>query len=154
MSADLVVPNRTRNAPPHTMDTLDTLTTLTRMLRERLPGLLAVYRYGSFATPAQRADSDIDLGLLADRPLDPVQLFQISAELAAAVGRDVDLIDMLTCSTVMRANIVASGELIHCRDSYRCENFATTVFSQYARLNEERRGILDDIQATGSIHGR
>lgn len=131
-----------------------TLAKLTHMLREHLPGLLAVYRFGSFGTPEQRADSDIDLGLLADRPLDPVQLFRLSAKLATLASREVDLVDMLGCSTVMRANIVASGEPIYCRDDYRCESFATTAFSQYARLNEERRGILDDIQSTGSIHGR
>lgn len=28
------------------------------------------------------------------------------------------------------------------------------AFSRYAHLHEARRGILDDIRATGSIHGR
>lgn len=127
---------------------------LTRVLRERLPGLLAVYRFGSFGAPAQRADSDIDLGLLADNPLDPVQLFQLSAELATLAGREVDLVDLGTCTTVMRANIIAHGDLLHCSDRNRCESFASLAYSQYARLNEERRGILDDIQSSGSIHGR
>lgn len=131
-----------------------TLAKLTAALRQQLPDLLAIYRFGSYATPAQRADSDIDLALLADRPLAPVPLFQLAGELATLAGREVDLVDLLSCTTVMRANIIAAGELIYCRDNNRCEHFATTAYSQYARLNEERRGILDDIQTTGSIHGR
>lgn len=105
--------------------------------RPHVPGLIAVYRFGSFGTPDQRADSDIDLGLQADRPLDPVMLFRLSGELATTAGREIDLVDMIGAPR-----------------SCLCDSFAATVFSQYPRLNEERRGILDDIQATGSIHGR
>lgn len=126
---------------------------LTEALSARLPELIAVYRFGSFGTPEERADSDIDLGLQADHLLDPVMLFHLAGDLATLAGRDVDLVDMIRCSTVMRAQIVATGELIYCRDRYLCEDFATTAYSRYAHLNEARRGILNDIQARGSIHG-
>jgi len=36
-------------------------------------------------------------------------------------------------------------------DAYRCDAFVA-VHSRYAYLNKERRGILADIQASGSIH--
>lgn len=130
------------------------LARLTQTLDARLPGLIAVYRFGSFGTADQRADSDIDLGLHTDAPLDPVALFQLAAELSTLAARDVDLVDMLRCSTVMRARIVATGEVIHCRDRYLCDDFAATAWSRYAHLNEERRGILADIQASGTIHGQ
>ncbi|MFO1506406.1 MAG: nucleotidyltransferase domain-containing protein [Lysobacterales bacterium] len=45
-----------------------------------MPDLLAVYRFGSFDTPAQRPDSDIDLGLLGEAPLEPVFLFDLAGE--------------------------------------------------------------------------
>jgi len=127
---------------------------LAQTLSQRLPGLVAIYRFGSFGTPNERPDSDIDLGVQADHPLDPVALFHLAGELATLAGRDVDLVDMINCSTVMRARIVATGEVIYCRDTYRCKAFATTAYSRYAYLNEERRGILADIQASGSIHGQ
>lgn len=130
------------------------LTKLVRTLQSRLPGLIAVYRFGSFDTPEERGDSDIDLGLQAGSPLDPVALFHLTGELATQAGRDVDLVDMIRCSTVMRAQIIATGELVFCCEPYRCEAFATTAFSRYAHLNEARRGILEDIQATGSVYGR
>lgn len=138
------------------MDSSDSKSSMPRLvqaLSTRLPGLIAVYRFGSYDTPAERADSDIDLGLQADHPLDPVALFHLAGELATLAGRDVDLVDMIRCSTVMRAQIVATGDLVYCRDPYLCDDFAATAFSRYAHLNEARRGILDDIQARGSIHG-
>jgi len=127
---------------------------LAQTLSQQLPGLVAIYRFGSFSTPNERPDSDIDLGLQADHPLDPVTLFLLTGELATLAGRDVDLVDMIRCSTVMRAQIIATGDVVFCRDTYRCEDFAATAFSRYAHLNEARRGILEDIQARGSIHGR
>lgn len=130
------------------------LQSLLQALSQQIPGLLAVYRFGSYGTPAQRPDSDIDLGLQAEAPLDPVMLFDLAGELATLAGREVDLVDLIRCSTVMRAHVIAHGERILCRDHVRCETFANTAFSQYAYLNEARRGILTDIQARGSVHGR
>lgn len=137
-----------------TTDSAATLAHLLQALSSRLPGLVAVYRFGSFGTADERVDSDIDLGLQPDHPLDPVAVFRMAAELATLAGRDVDLVDMIRCSTVMRARIVATGEVVYCNDRYRCEDFATTAYSRYAHLNEARRGILEDIQARGSVHGR
>lgn len=111
---------------------------LAQTLSLRLPGIVTIYRFGSFDTPSERTDSDIDLGLQADRPLDPVALFHLAGELATLAGRDVDLVDMIRCSTVMRAQIIATGEVAFCRDTYRCEDFAATAFSRYAHLNEAR----------------
>jgi hypothetical protein len=53
----------------------------------------------------------------------------------------------------MRAQIVANGERLFCRDLRRCEQFEGWVFSDYARLNEERRGILEDIRQRGTVCG-
>lgn len=127
---------------------------LVSMLQDRLPELVGVYRFGSFGTPDQRVDSDIDLGLLANAPLDPVALFDLAGELATHAHRDVDLVDMIRCSTVMRAQIVTTGECIFCNDKFRCENFADMALSRYAHLNEARRGILEDIQTRGFVHGK
>lgn len=137
----------------HKPDAHSIIQLLVESLIARIPNLVAIYRFGSYGTDMQRADSDIDLGLQPDEPLDPVHLFHMAGELATLAERDVDLVDMITCSTVMRAQIVATGTQIYCADRYRCEDFATTAYSRYAHLNEARRGILDDIQARGTIHG-
>lgn len=47
------------------------------------PRVLGVWMYGSRVRDEHRADSDIDLAVLCDAPLDPVDLFDASGRLAA-----------------------------------------------------------------------
>jgi predicted nucleotidyltransferase len=127
---------------------------LVEVLRETLPDCLAIYRFGSWGTEAQRPDSDIDLAVLPAQPLDPVLRWELAQRLASLAGRDVDLIDLLQASTVLRIQVVACGERIHCADNLSVERFENSVFSSYARLNEERREILIDVRQRGNIYGK
>jgi hypothetical protein len=74
--------------------------------------------------------------------------------LASTAGRDVDLLDLLSASTVLRMEVVAHGELLYSNGSSEVDQFADTVFSSYARLNEERREILADVLQRGNIYGK
>lgn len=123
------------------------------LLRQRLPGLLGVWLYGSAVTGSLRDDSDLDLAVLAEHPLAPAGLLPLTAELAAILGRDVDLLDLATASTVMRMQVVGRGRRLACTHPLRCESFEDFVFSDYARLNEERAAILAEVAARGRIHG-
>lgn len=122
-------------------------------LREEFPAILAVYRFGSFGTEYERPASDLDLAVYAGRPLPAVSLWRTAQELAAQMGRDVDVVDLAAASAVMRAQVIHEGERLYCADEVACETFEDYVYSSYARLNEERRGILQDILRRGSIHG-
>ena len=123
-------------------------------LLEQLPDLVAVYQFGTWDTPYQRPDSDLDLAVLPVAPLPAIQRWDLAQELAGNLGRDVDLIDLLTTSTVMRAQVIAYGQRLYCVDTTACQTFEIYAFSSYARLNEERRGILQEIQLRGSVYGR
>lgn len=136
-----------------THDARPLLPQLVGQLRQQIPNLIAVYGFGSFGTAAQRPDSDIDLGLQADAPLNAVRLFDLAGQLATMAHRDVDLVDLLTCSTVMRAQVIATGRLLYCSDQGRCDAFAASAYSRYAHLNEARRGILQDRMRAGGILG-
>ncbi len=126
-------------------------------LRERVPGLVAVYRFGSSGTAAERASSDLDLAVFTDPPLashDRTRLrWQVAEAVAALVGRDVDLVDLGSASNVLRARIVTSGTRLWCGDVTAAERFEDYALSSYARLNEERAGILRDIHERGRIRG-
>jgi hypothetical protein len=65
----------------------------------------------------------------------------------------VDL-DLSQVSTVMQAQVVSTGRVLRDADPSHRERFETTVYSSYARLNEERREILDRVRREGRIHGR
>ncbi|MHB8453168.1 MAG: type VII toxin-antitoxin system MntA family adenylyltransferase antitoxin [Acidiferrobacterales bacterium] len=123
-------------------------------LRSEIPDAVGIYVFGSWGTTAERRDSDLDLAVLARWELAPARSWNIAQELAGLVGRNVDLVDLRVASTVMRTQVIAHGERLFCGDERQCTEFEDLVFSDYARLNEERAGILEDIQRRGSIYGR
>jgi predicted nucleotidyltransferase len=129
------------------------LAALVDRLVQEFPGLISVYRFGSFDTEHERPESDLDLAVYAGGPLPVVKLWRFAQELAAGVGRDVDLVDLAAASTVMRAQVIHGGERIHCADEFACETFEDYAYASYARLNEERSGILQDILRRRSVYG-
>lgn len=136
-------------------------TTLSKQKREMVetilpavPESLAIYLFGSWGSEGERPDSDIDLALLTEKPLEPMPRWELAQALASRLRRDVDLVDLLAASTVMRMQIVANGERLYASDLYKVELFEDMVFSDYARLNEERRKILNDVKQRGNIYGK
>jgi len=124
-----------------------------RLLVEALPAAQAIYRYGSAGTVYQREDSDVDLAVLAARKIPLDELQRLSERLAAAMGREVDLLDLRALPVTLRVQIVLEGVRLWASAPARAEAYETLVLSQYVRLNEERREILNDIQQRGQIYG-
>lgn len=136
-----------------TQDQAKLLERLVTEIRAAIPDVLAIYRFGTWGTVDERADSDIDLAILPLQPLAATTRWQVAQGLAAVAKRDVDLVDLRSASTVMAARIIASGARLFCADENVCAGFEGFVYASYARLNEERRAILSDIQARGSVYG-
>ncbi|MBK6846165.1 MAG: nucleotidyltransferase domain-containing protein [Proteobacteria bacterium] len=122
-------------------------------LSTRLPDLQALYLFGSTAAGHDQRDSDLDLAVLLPRPLTALARWELEQGLAHALGRDVDLVDLRGASTVMRVQVVAYGRLLIDRDPPIRALFEALALSDYARLNEERRAILRDVQLRGSVYG-
>lgn len=127
-------------------------TRVTAILEDALPELITVYQFGSADTAAMRPDSDLDLAFLSMHPENPVEVWELAQRIAQVVGRDVDLVDLRRASTVMAARVVSEGQQLLCIDAEQCAAFEAYTLSDYARLNEERRGILEDIRKRGRIH--
>ncbi len=125
---------------------------LIKALLVAVPVCQAIYRFGSWGTSAENPESDIDVAILPLHPLETLRQWEVAQLLASRVGRDVDLIDLLSAPTVLRMQIIAHGERLYCVDRFAIEQFEDVVFSSYARLNEERRNILDDIRQRGRIY--
>jgi uncharacterized protein len=122
-------------------------------LRHRVPGCVAIYLFGSHATGTAHRESDVDIAVLAPAPLVDEDRWHLAQTLAVALGRDVDLVDLRRASTVMRVQVVDSGRLLFESDATQRQEFEAIALSDYARLNEERREILADIRARGSVYG-
>ncbi|MCK9352708.1 MAG: nucleotidyltransferase domain-containing protein [Gallionella sp.] len=113
----------------------------------------AVYLHGSWASEYERDDSDLDLAILTDHRLELNErvLFQqhIAAELQ--LDSEIDLADLYSANTVFAALVITSGERIYSagRDA---DVFEMKTLASYARLNEERQEILQNIAQRGSVY--
>lgn len=126
----------------------DILSFLTKKLDPEL-----IYLYGSFARSEGRLESDVDLAVYTQKQTDPYGLFLLANELAMDLKLDVDLVDLKTVSTVFRAQVVSSGEALFYRDDLFKAEYEIRSLKDYAKLNEERKPILDRIKEEGSIYG-
>ncbi len=122
-------------------------------LRERIPSLIAVYLYGSSARDQIRPDSDVDIALLADAPLASETLFDLSAELAEILGRDVDLVDLARATPVLCMQVL-EGKVLFCADPQKLAWFENLAMSRYCQLNADRREILNDILSRSTVYAR
>ena len=124
-----------------------------RPLLDRVPDARAVYLFGSRAGGVARPDSDLDLAVLPPRPLGAVERFDAQEALALALAVDVDLVDLLSASTVMRAEVLRTGRVVYDADPTARAFWEVWTMSAYALLNEERAAILEDVRERGSVHG-
>lgn len=126
---------------------------LIEFVRQAIPDFIALYRFGSQAKGSTRPDSDVDLAVLARHPIPALRRFELAQELAAQLHRDVDLVDLRNASTVMRMQVISTGECLDAPSESAQREFEMYVYSDYARLNEERREILKRINASGLVYG-
>jgi len=122
-------------------------------LRNHLPGLLAVYLFGSHAQGTAGPDSDVDLAVLWSGQVDPVLLWQLSGDLADLVECPVDLLDLRAATTVMQYQILTRGRRLWASD-VQAGLFECFILSEKTALDEARAGLLQDIQEEGSVYGR
>ena len=122
------------------------------ILRE-LPDVEAVYLFGSAASGLSRKDSDVDIAILPAKILSSVERWKIGGEVAYALKKEIDLIDLRQTSTVMRFQIISTGICLYSHDTSSREIFEDFVYSSYLRFNEERKDLLMDIQRRGRIYG-
>ncbi|PET78064.1 DNA polymerase subunit beta [Bacillus sp. AFS001701] len=108
--------------------------------------------FGSAAENRMRLDSDLDLAYLSDTKISNYERFLLSQELANILNLNVDLIDLNDASTVFQAEIVHNGKIVYCSDDNRREKFEMQTLKMYAKLNEERIEILNNIKKRGSIY--
>ena len=122
-------------------------------LTERIPDLIAIYLFGSSVQGTPGLESDIDLAILPVQPLDPLERWNLTQDLASLLKREVDLVDLRKASTVMRMQVISSGQYLYESNRQERDRFEDYVFSSYARLNEERKEIIKKVQERGTIYG-
>jgi len=121
------------------------------LIKKLSPYLIILF--GSAARGNMRDTSDVDIAFLTDKDVQGFQLFEIAQELAGILGREVDLVDLQSVSTVFQAQIVGNGKIIYDAYPQRRRSFFMLVLKQYAKLNEEREPVLKKIRERGTVYG-
>lgn len=101
--------------------------------------------FGSVARGTARADSDLDIAVQAAQRLTTSQKMRLTGDLAVAMGRPVDLIDLRTVGEPLLGQILKHGRLLlGSADAHGCllsrHLLDAADFLPYAqRIVDERR---------------
>lgn len=126
---------------------------IVKALQARLPGMLAIYAFGSRVQGTAGPQSDFDLAVLVAGYADPLALFDAAGALADLAGCPVDLLDLRAASTVMQYRIITTGERWWARD-HQAALFEAAILSEKTALDTARAGLLADIAQRGTVYGR
>jgi len=99
------------------------------------------YLFGSFASGRAGEHSDLDLAILPSQPVSDEDIWAWGQTLAVELGRDVDLINLMSCSTVLRYQVVTEGKLLLDIQG-DAAGFETETYRMYQDLQLERQDNL------------
>jgi predicted nucleotidyltransferase len=129
-----------------------TIATIGEIVLAHYPTVQAIYLFGTYGTADEWPDSDADIALLLPyaeaKTVGNLMLSPCCAALEKALGRAVDLLNARYVSTVFQKEIVANGRLLYSNDTTAVDEFEMLTLSDYQRLNEERKHILEAFYET------
>ena len=79
---------------PHSQPLRDREHRLAEALKAARPSLRLAMLFGSVAEGRARPDSDVDIGLLDEGPLDVDAMIEVAGAACDATGREVDIVDL------------------------------------------------------------
>jgi len=83
-----------------------------RQVLERHKAIRLALLFGSLAKGTAHRESDLDLAVGADHPLDADETMELISDLAEALGRPVDLIDLSTVGEPLLGQIIDGGRRV------------------------------------------
>ncbi len=85
---------------------------LSEFVRQAISDFVALYRFSSQAKGTTHLEGDVGLAVHACHPIPALRRFELAQQLAAQLHRDVDLVDLPSASTVMRMQVISTGECL------------------------------------------
>ncbi len=122
-------------------------------VRQMLAGARFAYAFGSVLTAAFGDESDVDVAVDFGRPLTPARRLELVAELAVAVGKDVDLVDLCTADPVIKMQVLRYGRPLLVNDQGARYAFAMTTLSEYFDLKLDRAPVEAMIARSRALPG-
>ncbi|MFO0779630.1 MAG: nucleotidyltransferase domain-containing protein [Nitrospira sp.] len=131
-----------RQNPSHTAD----LDRKIESVMFRYPSIVLAILFGSLAQDRSRNDSDLDIAVASSSPLTTQTHIAIIEDLALAVGRPVDLIDLDQTHNPLLRQILTKGRRVLCHNRTRYAELIlrmvyeeANVMPYYLRILSERR---------------
>jgi len=120
--------------------------------------VVAAYLFGSTGTEQATAMSDVDVAVLIDGDISLLDELSLSADVAAALGRDdVDLLVLNSARNDLQHAVISEGELILDRDPLKTSDFIEKVLSVHKDYGIYMRALLSDLKSAlkeDYLHGR
>lgn len=122
------------------------------ILRRETPNLAAIYLFGSAVDGSLRADSDIDLAIYAGQRIDRHEVLRLQESVAKALGRDVDLVDLVAASTILQVQAIGEGQLVDVLNPDAAAQFELRVLRDYQELKARRAELEADVVERGRVY--
>jgi predicted nucleotidyltransferase len=108
------------------------------------PGLNVVIIYGSVVSGNMRPDSDVDLAVMFDSPMDVERKMHIKARLEREFSRNVDLVDLSTLSGTILKQILCKGRVLIKNDTNVLAGLLQRmIYNQANMMPYVRRTLLE-----------
>jgi predicted nucleotidyltransferase len=126
--------------PPYTSD----LDRKIEYVMARHPSVVLAILFGSIAKDRARNDSDLDIAVATSTPLTSQTCTAILEDLALAIGRPVDLIDLDRTHNPLLQQILTKGRRVLCHDRTRYAELLLRMVYEEADIMPYYRRILSD----------
>jgi len=118
-------------------------------LAERLSldeDIVIAIAFGSIVTGGLRPDSDVDIAILTQQPLNTQRRQELICLLADITGRPVDLVNLRTAGVTVMRSLLKHGKRLVCKDRRAYDSLVSRMLVDVAdflpyhqRLLKERR---------------
>ena len=110
-----------------------------------------IYLFGSYAKNINREESDVDIAVLLETPLDTKDKFKYKMELVDLLDKEVDLIDLSDANIILKHQIVTTGKNLFCRTKLEKDEFKYGVISCYYQYREDIEIVKKSIKKRGHV---
>ena len=108
------------------------------------PGVKLAILYGSASTGKMRADSDVDIALLFDHPLNAEKKMELISHLERELQRDVDLVDLFSLSGTILKQVLSKGRmLIQTKSGALAELMQRMIYNQADMMPYVSRTLIE-----------
>lgn len=121
-------------------------------VRKMLPETTALILFGSHASGATWAESDLDLAVLLPGRGDPVRIWEAGQRLAAHLKTDVDLVDLCAASTVLQYQVITTGRRLFA-EGQDLDIYEMYILREMQDLNASLAPLMDVIMREGHVYG-